>query len=208
MKLFVEGGGTSNQLRTACREGFSKFITAAGVSKRPRIVACGSREDAFDSFCTEIGCGNPAFLLVDSETAVAATAQAGTEPENWQPWNHLRLRVGDEWEKPASATHKQCHLMVECMESWFMADRATLIGFFGQGFQESQLPPSSRPIECLSKATVYDGLKRATRPSRKGEYGKGDHSFKLLAEISPHLVMAASPWAKRFIDELKQAMGC
>lgn len=41
----------------------------------------------------------------------------------------------------------------------------------------------------------------------KAEYGKGEHSFPLLARIDPATVMAASPWAKRFVDELKKKVG-
>jgi len=205
VKLFVEGGGDSNALRTACREGFTNFITRAGVQNRPRLVACGSRQDAFDSFCTAVGNGEAAMLLVDSETAIAANCQQG-EPEDWTPWVHLRLRQGDEWVKPNAAKESECHLMVECMENWFLADRATLANFFGKGFNANALPAESRRIESIRKSEVYSALKGATRSSKKGEYGKGDHSFKLLAEIDPVKVTSASPWAKRFIDELKKVM--
>lgn len=205
MKLFVEGGGDSHQLRTACREGFTKFITAAGIRKRPRLVACGSRHDAFDSFRTAVSNGEAAMLLVDSETAVVANCQEG-EAGAWTPWVHLRQRRGDEWVKPGAATESECHLMVECMENWFLADRVLLAKFFGNGFNANALPAENRAIESVRKVEVYSALKAATRNSRKGEYGKGDHSFKLLAEIDPAKVTNASPWAKRFIDELKQVM--
>ena len=66
MKLYVEGGGDAAALKTACREGFAKFLGKAGLAGRmPRIVACGSRADAYDSFCTAIGNGEAAMLLVD-----------------------------------------------------------------------------------------------------------------------------------------------
>ena len=32
MKLFVEGGGDSNELRTRCREGFCRFLSPHAVS--------------------------------------------------------------------------------------------------------------------------------------------------------------------------------
>ena len=73
VKLYVEGGGDTNALRTACREGFTSFITKAGLVKRPRVVACGSRRDAFESFCTAIAVGEEAMLLVDSEAPVPAS---------------------------------------------------------------------------------------------------------------------------------------
>jgi len=50
-------------------------------------------------------------------------------------------------------------------------------------------------------------LQEATKNCKaKSAYGKSEHSFKLLAQVSPATVMAASPWAKRFVDELKQTM--
>ena len=69
--LYVEGGGDTNALKTACREGFREFITKAGIKGRPRIVACGTRRDAFESFCTAIDQGEAAMLLVDSEAPVS-----------------------------------------------------------------------------------------------------------------------------------------
>jgi hypothetical protein len=208
VKLFVEGGGTSNQLKSSCREAFNKFITAAGVNKRPRVVACGSREDAFDSFCVEVKNGKPAMLLVDSEALVQKAYQDSDDSSFWQPWQHLKERPGDGWDKPSSTQDTDCHLMVICMESWFLADRSTLKSFFGQGFHERSLPAENRAIETLPKLEVYESLKKATKPSKKGEYGKGDHSFKLLGTINPTLVIAASPWANRFITTLKKVMQC
>lgn len=45
-------------------------------------------------------------------------------------------------------------------------------------------------------------LKQASQNSAKGVYGKGAHSFKLLGLLDPAKVAVASPWAKRFLDEL------
>lgn len=199
MKLYVEGGGDSNVLKTECRKGFSEFLKKAGLqNKMPRIVACGSRRDAYNSFVTASGKGEAAMLLVDSETALD---QNNTD----QPWQHLAQRQGDQWEKPASATDTQCHLMVECMEAWLIADRETLASFFGNGFNLNDLPAVSRPIESISKAQLYQSLAQATR-NCKNSYDKGNNSFKLLARIDANRVTAASPWAKRFVDELTKAM--
>lgn len=207
VKLFVEGGGTSNALRTECRQAFTNFITEAGLTKRPRVVACGSRQDAYDDYCTAIKNNEAAMLLVDSEAAVNNSHQSG-KAETWQPWQHLKARQGDGWDKPAGVDDTDCHLMVQCMESWFLADRATLKSFFGQGYTENPLPATGNPIESIAKTSVFSGLANATRQSQsKGQYGKGNHSFKLLAEIDPEKVLSASPWAKRFIDQLKKKMG-
>lgn len=206
MKLYVEGGGDAAALKTVCREGFTKFITNASLKNRPRIVACGSRRDAYDSFCTAIACGNDAMLLVDSEAHVCDGYQKGN-PATWLPWAHLKQRQGDGWEKPIGSENTDCHLMVQIMESWFLADRGTLKNFFGNGFRESHLPATTRAVEEISKADAYKALQAATADCRtKAPYGKGEHSFKLLAVIDPAKVIGTSPWAKRFVDELKKKM--
>lgn len=103
IRLFVEGSGNDNRLlKRACREGFSKFLARAGFSGRmPRIVACGSRDDAFDSFQTACDEGLPAILLVDAEEALRSES----------PSKHLHAR--DKW-KFSGSDDEQVHLMVQC----------------------------------------------------------------------------------------------
>jgi hypothetical protein len=203
VKLYVEGGGETSTLKTDCRAGFSEFLRKAGLEGcMPRIVACGSRNDAFDSFRTAVSLGEPACLLVDSEVAVGDLNQQG-KPDQWKPWEHLNQR--DKWEKPQSASGLDCHLMVQCMEAWFVADRETAASFFGQGFKMNKFPDVARSIETVPKEQLYDALKNATKECRKGRYDKGSHSFKLLAKLDPGKVASSSPWAKRLIDTLKES---
>ncbi|WP_192990123.1 DUF4276 family protein [Dickeya dianthicola] len=202
MNVYVEGGGDANSLRAECRKGFTEFLKKAGLAgTMPRIIACGSRRDAYNSFCIAILQGTPAMLLVDSEEPVTAVAQQHADPKQWQPWLHLRQRQGDGWEKPAGSDDQQCHLMTQCMESWLIADSAVLTAFFGQGFRTNLLPQGD--VERIAKQQVYDLLENATRSTTKGRYGKGAHSFTLLALIDPAKVQQASPWAHRFIAQLK-----
>ena len=210
MKLYVEGGGDAAILKSACREGFSKFLSKAGLSGRmPRVVACGSRADAFDSFCTALRSGDAAMLLVDSEAPMLTAAQPGDagrreDRERWQPWLHLKQRQGDDWDKPPGSEDLQCHLMVQCTEAWLLADPETLKAFFGQGFKENALPATVNGVEGIGKLQIYDALAKATRDCKtKSAYGKGEHSFKLLALIDPARVMDASPWARRLIETLQ-----
>lgn len=208
VKLYVEGGGDAKSLQIECRRGFREFLEKAGLKgKMPGITACGGRRQAYDDYCTALKSGEAAALLVDSEASVAAEHQQPKDQSaHWRPWQHLKARDG--WDKPAKALDSDCHLMVQVMESWFLADRETLKAFFGQGFRESALPATSRLIEDVAKDDVYDALKQATCDCKtKAEYGKGEHSFKLLAKTDPAKVMAASPWARRFVEELKQKMG-
>lgn len=192
VKIYVEGGGGLEQ---SCRKGFRTFFEKAGFKgKMPQIVACGSCQSAFERFCFALDNGEKAFLLIDSEEPVATNAN---------PWSHLAQRKDNAWKKPLNATDSQCHLMVQEMENWFLADKKALADFFGKGFQSSALPTIENGVESISKKTVNESLKKATIVSSKGVYGKGAHSFRLLEIIDPVKVTQASPWAKRLIDGLR-----
>lgn len=159
----------------------------------PHIIASGSRQNAYDDFCTAlkiVADGEFIVLLVDSEDVVAIGDK---------PWAHLEAR--DNWDKPENAAKKNAHLMVQCMEAWFVADRQTMATFFGQNFNANALP-TREDVENISKRDLYAVLENTTRNCRKGRYGKGRHSFDILAQIDPAKVMAASPYAKRLIDTL------
>ena len=95
--------------------------------------------------------------------------------------------------------------MVQCMETWFLADPKALGQFFGQGFQAGALPHGSKAVESISKASIFQSLARATRSCKsKRPYGKGEHSFKILGMIDPQKVATASPWAGRLLEELRR----
>lgn len=194
LRLFVEGGGGSRCLRTACRRGFREFLEKAGLEGRmPRIVACGGRDETFDDFRTAHNqdSAEPPLMLVDAEGPV----------EHEDPWRHLRQRDG--WDQPEGVDAGQCHLMVQMMESWFLADRTALAGYFGADFRAGALPGSEEAVEGIPKADVENGLKHATRDTDKGEYSKGRHSFELLGRLDPARVMAASGWADRLVKTLR-----
>ena len=193
--LYVEGGGETKALRTECRKGFRKFFEKIGLKGRmPRVSACGGRQQAYDDFCHAFKAGGAdgfVALLVDSE---------GPATKGLGPWAYLKKR--DNWEKPKNATDENAHLMVQCMEAWFLADKDTLVDYFGDGFNRKALPAQAN-VEDIPKTDIERGLKSATRQcTTKGRYDKGRHSFALLAQISPEKVTTASPHAKRLIDTL------
>lgn len=165
----------------------------------PRIVASGGRRQAYDDFCTALKNGHyAAMLLVDSEDPVPVAS----------PWMHLLQRSGDSWPTPEGTSDDDCHLMIQCMETWCLADRDALKAFFGQGFAARALPSEQTPVETIPKLAVYRALANATTACKtKAQYGKSEHSFLLLAQINPAKVAAASPWANRFVAELRTRMG-
>lgn len=198
IRLYVEGGGDAKALRIACREGFRRFIDKAGLTGRmPRIIACGTRRNAFESFETaqaQAASDTHPMVLIDSEGPPTAA----------NPWQHLQ--TSDGWARPDGATDNQCHLMVQCMEAWFLADRQALAGYFGQHFQESALSGNPK-VEAVPKVDLLEGLERATRQTSKGAYAKGKHSFPILGALDPARVEVVAPSAKRFLDTLRALSG-
>lgn len=194
VKIYVEGGGDSKALRALCRRGFSEFIEKAGLRGRmPSIVACGPRGTAYDDFKTAHASGDGiAVLLVDAEGPVKSSTGA---------WQHLQER--DRWKRPDGAGDDQGHLMVQMMESWFLADVDTLERFYGQTFRQGALPQNPN-IEQVSKQDIERGLEQATRGTNKGSYdkNKSKHGFEILAILDPKKVMEASPYANRLIETL------
>ena len=195
--VFVEGGGDRSALKRDCRAGFSEFLRKAGlVGSMPRVVACGSRQDALDDFKTALSRGeHTVLLLVDAEGPVSAPASRAS------PWQHLKDSVG--WDRPNQASDDQCHFMVQAMESWFLADRTTLRSYFGKGFQDRALPQNPN-IERVPKRDIENRLNQATRATSKGDYSKAKHSFEILAAIDPAKVRKQSPYADRFLSALEQ----
>ncbi len=177
VKLYVEGGGDSKSLHTRCREGFRKLLESAGFSGRmPRITACGARHKTFDDFKTAIRSAEPTdhpMLLVDSEAPIK---QMG------KPWEHLKSHDG--WDRPPGAGDDQAQLMVQCMETWLLADQAAMRAYFGEKLQHTALPPTDA-LEARAKDEVQSALAKATRlcgPDK--EYKKGKRSFELLASLN------------------------
>lgn len=195
-KIFVEGGGDHNDaLRSECRRAFKKLLEKAGFKGRlPQAIPCGGRRNAYEQFCTAIDGGEiSSILLVDSEAPVVTD----------DPWQHVAQRPGDGWRKPDGATAAHLHLMVQCMEAWFLADRRALREYFGQGLQETALPAETLGPEDVRKRDLFSKLKQATRRVKtKGAYDKGRHSFKLLERLDPDLVRKTCPWAERFFVTL------
>ncbi len=178
VKVYVEGGGDRKDLKAKCRGGFSEFFEKAGFKGRmPRVIACGGRKSAYDDFCTALEIAEAEefiVLLVDSEDPI----QDGIDP-----WIHLAAREGDGWAKPSAAENDNAHLMVQCMETWFLADKEALERFYGQGFSKRALPKNPM-IEHILKTDVLNGLEKASTNTTKGSYSKGDHSFMVIAKSS------------------------
>ena len=189
--LYIEGGGESRDLRLRFLRGWRMFFDAAGVGGRAKIVRGGSRIETFNRFKSAVRGRREdvlPLLLVDSEGAV----QSGHSP-----WQHLLARDG--WNKPDEAGD-QAFLMVQFMETWFLADKDGLRSYFGSGFRDQAIKQWP-DLEEVPKDTVLNALAQATAACRKA-YGKGRTSFELLAHIDPAHVATACPHANALLQRL------
>ena len=198
IRIYVEGGGDGAATKGAVRQGFGAFLKPLRDSARRsrigwRIIACGSRNSAFEDFSTALRTHPDAFnvLLVDSEDPVTAP-----------PWTHLRQR--DRWETP-DLPDAHCHLMVQTMEAWLLADRDALVRFYGLQFSAGRLPGHS-DVEQVDKRALLGALKAATRNTGKGEYHKIRHGPKLLANLDPSKVRDAARNCDRLFSTLTDLM--
>jgi hypothetical protein len=189
--IYVEGG-YQGSTKAACRLAFRTFFEKIIPSRFFQVIASGDRAKAYRDFCVAV-IQHPdhyVVLLVDSEEAVVAG-----------PWQHLATRRGDRWHRPHGVTDDQAHLMVQVMESWFLADRQVLIAYYGQGFLANSLPGHAN-IEQIPKRDVLRLLKHASRQTPKKEYHKTRHAFHLLEQIDPQRVRVASHHADRLLTVL------
>ena len=196
VRVYVEGAGdykhTDNA--TACRRGFQTLFMKLGLPERGlRVIACGDRGQTFNDFRKALReyPNDFVILLVDSEGPV--TAQ--------NSWTHLY--ASDRWPRPAGAIDEQAHLMVQCMEAWFMADRQALIKYYGQGFRAGSLPGQPN-IEQIPRRSLLPTLRHASKHTTKGSYRKTRHAFALLALIDLGKLRVASLHAAGLFDVLVQ----
>lgn len=188
VKIFIEGGGNGSVIDQSFKQAWRQFFAAAGLAGRmPRVVRGESRTATYDKFInTRPRADEVLLLLVDSEGPVAPGHTA---------WQHLQARDG--WRQPP-ADDDSAYLMVQFMETWFLADRDALRQFFGPSFNENAFREWPN-LESVPRDTVLNALEQATG----GRYRKGKVSFQLLSEISPDRVAAACPHAKQLLDALR-----
>lgn len=194
VKIYVEGGGEGERADTTVREAWASFFTAAGLKGRmPRVVRGQGRKRTYDLFKTAVT--NPApdtlpLLLVDSEDAV--------DP-NHTVWDHLKSRDG--WDRPHGAGSDDAFLMVQVMETWFLADRDALRKYFGPKLNENVFVEWP-DLEAVPKITILKTLEKATA-SCKTNYAKGQTSFEVLARVDPAEVEKRCPHARQLLTRLR-----
>ena len=197
-KLYIEGGGNRGQYRSKdlqirFRQAWHLFFKAAGIPRLPSVVRGGGRGQTFKRF--RVAIANPArdavpLLLLDSEGPVASGQTV---------WQYLLAANG--WHRPGNAREDQAFLMVQSMETWFLADQLAMQRYFGQNFSTAAFRAWTQ-LEAVPKPTVLKALETATSRCQK-PYGKGRVSFELLGRINPFRVESACLHGAALLDRLR-----
>lgn len=194
VRVYVEGGGDSRAQRNPLRQAVATWLERAlPKGRRPTVVACGGRREAYEDFARAVLDHPDAFcvLLVDSEEEVTTLSR----------WQHVKQRVGDGWDPPPGTDEDNLHFMAQTMEAWICADPEALASYFGHGFAPDRLP-QRRDLERVPKPDLNHALAAATRESRRGVYRKGAH-LDVLGFVAPDKVIARCALAGTLVAVLR-----
>ncbi len=206
--IYVEGGASgahadgssSKYLTIRCQQAFHNLLTRMGFNgRKPRLVACGGRGKVYDRFCTAQQLGGAmeyVAMWIDSEEPMVDIEQT---------WKHLAgVTTVAVWEKPVGARDDQILFMTTCMETWIIADRATLQAHYKQNLNSNPLP-ALVDLECRSRGSVQDALVRATKDCQNA-YSKGERSFGILEKLDPDVLKLHLPSFVRVIRILNEKL--
>jgi hypothetical protein len=125
-------------------------------------------------------------LIIDSEKEVADVTK---------PWHEIKE------ERPAWADDRNCYLMVQCLETWLLADWATLRAHYDSRskpcFQAGKVK-SWPNLEKVSRKTVQKALEDATAGCGK-PYHHADGNL-LIAKVQRNSLMNLSSVSRLFRD--------
>ena len=184
---------------SALRKGFNNFLKSEIDLARQRgfgfnLIAGGSTAETIKDFMIAARTHKDAIniVLIDSD-----------KPDNGNLIADLKQRESWDIEVGAEIQDYQIHFMVQVMESWFLADRDALKKYYKQGFREGRLPGNQNNVEQISKSDVNDGLKNATRDTRKNKYHKTRHAPALLSGLDVDKVRCNAPSCNRLFHSLR-----
>lgn len=192
VRIYVEGGRPGSE--ALMRNGFNQFLKelherARQKRMRWQVIVSGSRERAYRDFCRALQDHPDAvnILLVDAESAVK---------EFGQPWRHLRKQ--DKWDNPGVGDER-CHLMVQTMEAWFIADHEKLALHFGKPIDAV---PDHVNIEAVPKTTIEKIMAKVGQGEHHRRYDKIADGTKLLTEVRAEIVRRKAPHCERLFHLL------
>ncbi len=227
IRIYIEGLGEDNKKKleiknpnfksklnqgkekeAGLRRGFQSFFKeikdlAQSKNINLEIIMCGGRKLAYNDFSKALESHPEAFniLLVDSEGKIS---------QDQSPWQYLETNKQDKWQS-LNLSDDHCHLMVQTMEAWFIADLETLRQFYGDNFVDTKiingLENDKDNIENVTKYNLQKWIEHATKHCKNidgssKKYNKSQHPPKLLAIINVEKVRKKCYWCNRIFRTL------
>ena len=192
--VYVEGGGkgsSAGNLRVSLQNGLFNDIRSRAAARgiKLQFVACTDRGTTIKQFSHSVRTkSHISLLLVDSEGPVRTSVT-----------QHLRVDYKDE----IPGEERQYHLMVQTMESWFVADAEALQRYFGPNATIRNLPLQGS-VEDIPKERLYTLLHEVAKSGGRAGYRKGTDQAELLLLIDPDKVAERSPHFHRFRQTLRE----
>lgn len=204
IRIYIEGGGKGRNKATTVtfNKGFNAFLwelrkQARAKNIRWSLISCGSTDETYRDFERSVKSNKESFnvLVVDADEAVADDETA----------REFLQKKHKKW-KLKNIDDEQCHLMVQIMEAWFIADIDALKNYYGQGFNQNAIPKTIN-VEAIDKASVEIGLKNATRNTQKREYHKINHGCELLERVDSSKVRQAARHCENLFEVIRKKIG-
>ncbi len=193
--VFFEGGGNAESKKRLSRA-LETLIRSSNPKCRVRVFASGSRENAVRDFVLPLRTGPPSLpsrpnctlLLVDSEIPVS---ESHSPPE-------VLPGLSSDTQVPKGAVH----LMVECMENWFLADPESCKRVAPNGFLVAKLGNTAH-VEAVAKADAIQRVQTAFGGTGAGVYLKSKDGPLLLESLDVEVLKKKAPRAAAFFEAAK-----
>lgn len=175
IRIYFEG---ASELREGLRTFFSEIKTADG--RNPKLISGGGRNQAIADFRKSFKShpGALSVLLIDSEG-----------PDTGRLFETICQP-----QQISESARDEVFWMVECMESWFLADIDALSRYYRRDLADALR--GNPNVEEIPKRDVMARLKAAT----DGRYHKTKDAPHLLKGIRPQRVRQAAPNCRRLFD--------
>jgi hypothetical protein len=200
IKIYIEGDSAKRGKNSAISltKGFHYFFNDLIEKAREKnikinLILGGSTDLTFRIFQNDNGKSKDAFycFLVDSDKPLEDDDTPKTFLLKEKKWD--LKNIDDE----------QCQLMVQIMESWFLADVETLQSYYGQKFNSNAIPKIN-DVEKIAKLDVENSLNKATKDTQKGVYHKIKHGAELLSRIDVIKIRQKAKHCQRVFQTIEE----
>jgi Domain of unknown function (DUF4276) len=203
IRIYIEGDTKrkGKNSKISLGQGFNSFFKELDEKAKEkkvkfRLIMCGSTAETFKDFLLGVKSHQNSFVafLIDADNEVG---------DNETPKSFLQKQEKSRNWNFENVKDEQCHLMVQIMESWFLADVETLKSFYGQNFKHNAIPKQPN-IEKIAKPDVEKSLDKAASETNKGKYHKIRHGAELLSKIETGKVRAKAAHCNRLFETINK----